>query len=487
MLVDTAEASITAAAAIAETDKSRPLYHFRAPSQWMDDPNGIIYHDGWYHMMYSLNPHSAEHRAGMVYKTAVRVWDPKSEDWTGGITVWGHARSRDMVNWEHLPIAVYPSIEKGEHFVWFGCTVINDEGDPMAFYTAIGPDLRPEDTATQWAAVGSKDLMTWKPHPKNPLLTYALHGDDNIGEWRDPFIFKEKGRTFMVLGGRKLDADGGHPVVALYEATDPGYSQWVYRGIIFTHPSGKVPSSECPNLFKLDGKWVLLVSPHAEVEYHIGELDLENYTFTVEASGTADYSRNYYATNVLHDDKGRAVCWGALVGFKDTKGWNCCVSLPRELKVEGNRLIQKPVAELEKLRGDRVSFDLAASGSVVREISEGQATEIEADVSGLGDGTLSFELASATGNLQVRVSRSKLTIDTLEAAIALAGDVAKVRLLVDRTVAEVFVNDEACAARVVPLISGPTKISISSQEKAATVSGTIWQLNANDLFTSSRS
>ncbi|XBS71461.1 glycoside hydrolase family 32 protein [Acerihabitans sp. KWT182] len=199
-LAETAESAILAAAAIAERDAGRPLYHFRAPAQWMDDPNGIIFHEGMYHMMYSLNPHSAEHRAGMVYKTAVRVWDMHSKDWTGGITVWGHARSKDLVHWEHLPIAVYPSIGKGEHFVWFGCTVINDEGVPMAIYTAIGPEMRPEDSAEQWAALGSPDLMTWRPLPSNPLLTGSAHGATVIGEWRDPFVFKEAGRTFMVLG-----------------------------------------------------------------------------------------------------------------------------------------------------------------------------------------------------------------------------------------------------------------------------------------------
>ena len=80
---------IEAAAEIADKDPMRPRYHFHSPSQWMDDPNGIIYHKGYYHMMYSLNPNTSKHRAGMVYKTAHRVWDPGHEDWTGGITVWG--------------------------------------------------------------------------------------------------------------------------------------------------------------------------------------------------------------------------------------------------------------------------------------------------------------------------------------------------------------------------------------------------------------
>ncbi len=489
-LVDTAEASITAAAAIAETDKSRPLYHFRAPSQWMDDPNGIIFHDGWYHMMYSLNPHSAEHRAGMVYKTAVRVWDPNSEDWTGGITVWGHARSRDLVHWEHLPIAVYPSIDKGEHFVWFGCTVINDEGIPMATYTAVGPDLRPEDTAQQWAAIGSPDLMSWKPLPSNPMIDYDVHNGEVIGEWRDPFVFKAAGRTFMVLGGRKKQADGeGRAVVALYEATNPSFTKWVYRGIIFTHPRSTVPSAECPNLFKLDGKWVMFVSPHAEVEYYVGELDLENYTFSVEGSGVVDHSRNFYATNVLFDGDGRAVCWGALVGFTDTIGWNCCVSLPRELKLEGGKLVQRPVQELDALLDETINIEGSVEARTelsVGKVAEVQALEISCSFDHAADESFGLRIRNDNSFLDIAVSQDELQLGTLTAKVHRNGTKTELRLFIDRTVAEIFLNSETCAAKVIPLMHGAADISIWSSKSAVQFKGSISTLRANDLFTSSR-
>lgn len=481
-LVKTAEASIAAAAVIAETDESRPLFHFRAPSQWMDDPNGIIYHDGMYHMMYSLNPHSAEHRAGMVYKTAVRVWDVKSEDWTGGITVWGHARSKDLVHWEHLPIAVYPSVDKGEHFVWFGCTAINDEGVPMAIYTAIGPDLRPEDTAQQWASLGSPDLLSWNPLPSNPMLTSAVHGDVTISEWRDPFLFRESGRTFMVLGGRSE----GLPVVTLYEAINPGFTEWAWRGIIFTHPRSSVPSAECPNLFRLGDKWVLLVSPHAEVEYYIGELDLENYTFSIENSGIADYSRNFYATNVLFDGDNRALAWGALVGFSGTQGWNCCVSLPRELTLDAdNRLQQRFAPELEQLRGPVVDVarQLTSGEVIIGEPVDAQSLEIMLDIDHQELFNFGLKLNHAGQTLDIEFTPESFRINDFLAAISPNSTKTHLHIYIDRTVLEIAINHVHCAAKIIPLLQGKAAIIFyNHKDELISATGKIWQLNAENLF-----
>lgn len=266
-LIDRAYKDINSAAILAEQDPKRPMYHFRSPSQWMDDPNGGLWHNGYYHMFYCWNPNSYAQRAGMVYKTAERVWDPDSEDWTGGIGVWGHARSKDLIHWEHLPIAIFPQIEKGEHFIWFGCVRVNKRGLPMAFYTAVGPDRRPEDTADQWVALGDKDLINWQPYENNPVLTYSLNGDTRLGEWRDPFIFEENGKTYLILGGTRLPKDeNGHPAISLYEALDDELTKWKFKGILFEYADVKTPSIECPNIARFGDKWVIFISPHKEVE-----------------------------------------------------------------------------------------------------------------------------------------------------------------------------------------------------------------------------
>src|SRR5436309_2686280 len=280
------------AAARLRNSPGRPGYHFLAPANWMNDPNGPIFYRGYYHLFYQHNPYG--------------------DDW--GNMHWGHARSRDLVHWEHLPIALWPSREAGEEHVFSGCANINSRGQPMIFYTSIARGKSASDHAEQWAAISEdKDLVDWEKHPANPVLAETVHGDVKIYDWRDPFIFHEGGRTFMVCGGNLNHAQGGKSVVNVYQAVNPEWTQWKYLGVLFRHPDPKVPNIECPNFFKLAGRWVLVVSPHRKVEYFIGTFDAEAGSFKAARTGILDYG-NYYAPNCLLDPKGRRIMWGWVNG-----------------------------------------------------------------------------------------------------------------------------------------------------------------------------
>src|ERR1044072_45025 len=155
-LVAKAMASAREAVAKGKEDPNRPLYHYRAPAQWMNDPNGPIYSGGRDHVFYQFNPYGA--RWGNMHR--------------------GHSRSRDLVNWEDLPVALWPSKSKGEEHVYSGSCFPGPDG-PIAFYTSIGAS-RPSE---QWAAIPEdKDLLKWRKAPLNPILKSALK------EWRDPFV-----------------------------------------------------------------------------------------------------------------------------------------------------------------------------------------------------------------------------------------------------------------------------------------------------------
>jgi beta-fructofuranosidase len=347
--------------------------------------------------------------------------------------------------------------------------------------------MRPEDTAQQWAAIGDGDLFNWHALPSNPLLVDAIHGQDVIREWRDPFIFKEDGRTFMVLGGRSRNADQGEPVVTLYEATNPTFTNWVYRGIIFRHPRKEVPSAECPNLVKIDGKWILLVSPHGKVEYYIGQLDLDNYTFRVESSGVVDHSENFYATNILFDGQGRALMWGAVVGFVGTVGWNGCVSLPRQLNVATDGiLLQRPTEKLEVLRRKTSSGVKAlASGetAIVCGVQHGEAAELKAEIEHERDAVFGFRLLYLNGTCDVWLDSNTVKVGDFRLTAHNRGSRTSVHLLIDRTVLELFINETICATRIIPLISGTLEIElycIGGSIGRAEV--TLWELEVSDLF-----
>src|SRR5690348_100974 len=156
---------------LAESDPDRPMYHFRPPANWTNDPNGTIYYRGWHHLFYQLNPFAA--RIGSQH--------------------WGHARSRDLVNWEHLPIAIWPSEDKGEKAIFSGGAIIAPDGKPRLFYTSIGKP-QPE----QWMVIPKDDdLIVCEKYAGNPVLSQAAHASGPIAQWRDPFLFKKDAAIYM--------------------------------------------------------------------------------------------------------------------------------------------------------------------------------------------------------------------------------------------------------------------------------------------------
>jgi len=120
-----ATAAVQAAAPRAQADPLRPIFHVTSPAQWINDPNGPIFHKSFYHLFYQLDPFSDK----------------------SGIKYWGHVRSRDLTKWEHLPIAIGPSGDQGEESIWSGSCTINGKGEPMIFYTSIASGKPAKDHA----------------------------------------------------------------------------------------------------------------------------------------------------------------------------------------------------------------------------------------------------------------------------------------------------------------------------------------------------
>ena len=453
--------SVQAAIPRAETDFSRPVYHFRPPAQWMNDPNGPIYHNGYYHLFYQHNPYG--------------------DEW--GHTHWGHTRSKDLVYWEHLPIALWPSEEKGEDQCFSGCTVINGKGQPMIFYTSIGPKRQAYDSAQQWAALGEPDLIRWEKHPANPILTERLHGKVKIYDWRDPFIFREQDRTFMVLGGKLEKERGGDAVVLLYEAEDEELTCWKYQGILFRHPDKKLRSIECPNFFKLGDRWVLMLSPYGPVQYFVGTFDLKSLKFEPESEGLVDYSANFYATNVLFDQKGRCILFGWVRDFFEKgRGWNGCLSFPRVLSISSDgQIVQKPLPEIEKIRDthSRTSdIFLANTSHVLKDVGGGELEilaefeKVEAKAFGLRlhhPGEDGITIACKNGMLEVAGRIFPLRL--------LDKQMVRFHILIDRSVLEVYINESEVITTTVYLTPGNLDMEIFANKGRAKVKALeVWKI-----------
>lgn len=420
-LLERAQRGVDHMAAIVKDDPNRPLYHLQPPANWNNDPNGTLHYKGYYHVFYQHNPFDDR-------------WD-----WMH----WGHMRSKDLVKWEHLPIALWPSLELGENHCFSGSAIVNRMGEPMLFYTSIG-DRAPE----QWVAIPMDDeLITWKKHPDNPILDINDHKGEVIEDWRDPQLIHEGDETFMVVGGHPEDMGGS---IMLYKALNDELTEWDYLGTAF---SGDEGNWECPNFFRIGDKFVLIYSPYGDVRYYTGTFDLENYTFNPEKQGWVDHGSNYYAPNTFEDESGRRLLLGWIPGFKKNQGWQSAMTVPRHLTVSPEGwLLQNPVEELVELRGENLHSDeFVVSRSTDIKIP-GQEFEM----------VIEFENISATGyGIILNTEEDQFMIafsgDVLifgERDIDLApydlGSKKTMRLLYDRTVLELYLNDGiVCATSVV--------------------------------------
>jgi beta-fructofuranosidase len=434
-----ATAAVEAATPRAQADPAHPLFHITSPAQWMNDPNGPLYYKGYYHVFYQLHPYSDD----------------------SGPKYWGHVRSRNLATWEALPIALWPSEELGESEVWSGCCTVNALGEVMAFYTSIAPGKSAGSHAGQWAAIGDDDLITWRKSPANPVLTEALHDGKKIYDWRDPFIFHDKKRAFMVTGGNLNEAKGGEAVVNIYEAQNPGLTQWKYRGVLF-HLPPEARTAECPNFFRVGDRWVLFVSPYGKVEYFVGDLDLETCRFRAHTQGLVDCGPNFYAPNTMQVPDGRRITWGWVNGFPGGRGWNGCLTVPRILSVSADdRLQQAPAPELSQLRGPVVRQRDAAfseEGTTFR-LPPTNALEISAELKLGSAESIELSLQSEgkrAAPIIMHFNATEFNMPETQAALAGNDREVKVRLFIDRSVLEIFVNQTVCATRIItPLGDGP--------------------------------
>ena len=419
-----------------QNDPDRPQFHFCPPVGWMNDPNGTIFHHGYYHLFYQHHPYS--------------------DEWAA--MHWGHARSRDLVHWEHLPIALAPATAHGEDHCFSGCVVARQDDAPLLLYTSISQ----QRTAEQWAAIGSDDLLTWQRSEQNPILTETIH-DEPISEWRDPFVFHADDRTFLLLGGRRNE----RAVVFIYEAQDATLLKWRYRGIFFEHADPEILSVECVNVVQLGERWVMLVSVYQHVEYYSGIFDAQAATFSPTAHGRVD-ARHFYATNTLIDDQQRTICFGWIRGFTLERGWNGCLSLPRVLRLdEHGHLLQEPVPELARLRRAIHHSHNQPLGTYTQ-ADVGNSLELHAMISTPNQQAWQIKLEPNNPEslpISLIATPSMIQLNDMSAELAPC-DTYEIQLFVDRTVVEVFVNRRVCLTLVLPTSSPHYQLTITADQGA---------------------
>jgi len=319
------------------SDFHRPRYHYLPPSNWMNDPNGLVQWKGKYHLFYQHNPHGP-------------LW---------GNIGWGHAVSTDMIRWVDLPLALEPTKGTYDEGGCFSGCLVDDQGVPTIFYTAAHGEH--SSTQVQCMATGDDDLIEWRKHPNNPILGQIPPEMAQTEDFRDPFVWREDGMWYMVLGSRVAD-DGG--AVLLYRSKD--LLHWEYLNPLLTAEDNRFGAVwECPNFFRIADKWVLIVSAHTAsttdtVFYFVGEY--ENHRFRPFYSDILDYG-NLYAPLTFEDDHNHRILFGWVREARSEvdqrlAGWSGVQSIPRVLTLDDyNRLTMTPVAALDSVRGKHYTVD----------------------------------------------------------------------------------------------------------------------------------
>ena len=445
-LLDRAGRSVRGVVDRAAADHLRPVYHFRPVANWMNDPNGTIYVDGVYHMFYQFNPYG--------------------DGW--GNMHWGHARSVDLVNWEHEPIALWPTKSAGEDHVFSGCAALDADGGLVLFYTSVG-DGRPNE---QWIAVpGDDGLAAFTKPDGNPFITTARPGGADFGGgMRDPFIFRHEGRTLMVIGADTEDRS----VIPLYESTDPGLREWDYLGELWSVSKDVMAFPECPNFFPLGGKHVLLLSPYRAVEYRVGGFDVKGPSFAVEREGLLDHSEQYYATNTAIGPGGQRVLFGWIRGFPEGRGWNGVQAVPRILTLDdADRPVQKPVEAIAGLHDRAFTEEPRTLRPGMHELDvAGDALHLRIEFENMErNEAVTIHLRHNRDDRRsypIRVSRSHVIVPGLPVARIAADAVGSasgtqdvVEILLDRSVVEIFADGGRTVVSRSFMTSQPNDVGVS--------------------------
>jgi len=346
-------------------DPQRPRYHFLPTANWMNDPNGPFEWNSEYQLFYQYNPNGA-------------FW---------GTMHWGHARSKDLVHWEHLPIALAPTPGGPDKDGVFSGSAFVNQGVPTLVYTGVNPEVQ--------CLATSSDIIQWRKFSANPVIA-GPPPELNVTGFRDPSVWKE-GDTWLMTIGAGFRGKGG--AVLLYGSQDAihwDYLHTLCEGPAFvSQPSKDWPAGdpvasgemwECPDFFPLGARHTLMISTQGFVFYLIGSY--RDRKFHPEVRGRADLGGHLYAAKSMLDNKGRRILWGWIREARSEAasragGWAGVMALPRVLTLGSEGLLGiEPVEELKALRQNHqrmINISVTPSTSALPEHVQGDALEILAE------------------------------------------------------------------------------------------------------------
>ncbi|UOB18748.1 glycoside hydrolase family 32 protein [Abyssalbus ytuae] len=433
-------------------EKYRPQFHFSPKEKWMNDPNGLVYNDGVYHLFYQHYPDST-------------VWGPMH---------WGHAVSKDLIFWEHKPIALFPD-ELG--YIFSGSAVV-DKNNTTGFGTKENPPLvamftyhkmekeRAGDTdyQSQGIAYSLDNGDTWEKYEGNPVIP-----NNGMKDFRDPKVFWNDitGKwTVLLVGGDHLLIYESDNLKNWKQVSEFGKNQGAHGGVW-----------ECPDLFKLtvegsdEEKWVLFISINpggpnggSATQYFVGDFDGKTFISDQKEKRWVDTGADNYA-GVTYNNEPNAerifIGWMNNWNYGQktpTVTWRSAMTLPRKLtlhKIDGNYYLKSyPVDEIEKIIEKGKTDEYVGITEKVFHHENFNSSEIKFNTAGknfeLIFGNEKDSLSVVLNNKSIVVDRSKSGLVNFDSSFAdkvhtanieaLPDTQFEVRVILDAASVEMFLN-----------------------------------------------
>ncbi|WP_449458198.1 glycoside hydrolase family 32 protein [Streptococcus suis] len=410
----------------------RPERHFVPEIGWINDPNGFVYFKGEYHLFYQFNPYES-------------VWGPMH---------WGHAKSKDLVNWEHLPVALAPDKDYDKDGCFSGSAIVKDDTLWLMYTGHINNE---DGTVSQVQNMAfSTDGIHFEKIEQNPVVTAEGLPEEVIAnDFRDPKIFEKDGHYYSVVATKHKDGVG-----CIVLLGSPNLTDWQFESIFLKGQAHQGHVWECPDYFEVDGQEYLIVSPmryqkedndFININSNIfvtGHVDWDKKVFVADSFKEIDHGHDFYAAQTTEGPEGERVMiawmhtWGRPLVTNDLgHKWYGQMTLPRLLKQGENGLRQVLPA------GILNSFD---------DIEIGQVIQGPSKLSLKLDDSLDLKLGTDRDYLQFGYDKAKqeVYIDRSHLKIQQAGEeewptvrravtvrTTDLLVLVDTNCLEIFIND----------------------------------------------
>ena len=481
-------------------DPYRPIFHYVNPENTLNDPNGLCYWQGRWHLFYQAYPPE----------------DPRQH--------WGHAVSEDLIHWEDLPYAIYPNPEgrcfSGSTFVEKDRVIAMYHGTEVGNIVAVSSDPL---------------LLNWEKLTGNAVIP-VLEQDGSPQEYTvfDPCVWSKEGKYYSLSGGTLETSPKGVRRAADFLFRSNDLIHWEYlhpftEGDVFTLVGD---DGACPYFWPIGDKHILLFYSHMSGgQYLFGDYDLVRDKFLVFSGGLFNFGAStpsgVHAPSATPDGLGGVVAIFNMNHGMETKGWNQIMTLPRLLTLENDSVLNiKPAGNIESLRYDHKHLEetvLPPNEEVVLDGIEGNTMEIIAEIDAKSSPMVELNVLRSknreeytriaffkdrgfritdwgdkTGALlqsantvvspygtprSIPDRKSVLSIDSSYSSILPevlsrapesttitleTEEPLQLRIFIDRSVVEVFVNDKAClAVRVYPGLADSLGISLRAQGSEA--------------------